>query len=296
MRKQAIMSKLIKFLKLNTLEYFIYHGCFDVLVKANQKIYAIKILGNIDSLLHDHAENLKILASATDTIPILLGIRTNKTNLKDDILYQRFSIFASNFRTLKKILLYSEMPSIIQSKKGLYVFIDSDKLRNERSENNLTQKALADRLGISKKNIYEHEKTDKLMLKSTYMLLRNVITKDVSKSINLRISTQYELPIKTKFEYTVCKFFTNIGFSIAIVRKTPFNVVATKTYNIMSYVSQHANKSDSQIKYLKDISLFFGQFALLITKDKSYLDIPSLTLDELKEKDEHSIIKLIKTW
>ena len=91
-------------------DYFNYSGCFDIIARKND-ILLLKVLNNIDSFQEEQARNLKILSNNLDASSFLVGAKTRRENLENNIIYERFNIPAVTATTLEHIL-QSKTPKI----------------------------------------------------------------------------------------------------------------------------------------------------------------------------------------
>src|SRR3989338_6268785 len=155
-----MMPEIENALEENNYDYCLYSGCFDIVAnKMNnltENILLLKVLENIDSFLEDQADNLSAISNNINDNALLVGKKTRTEKLQNNIVYERFNIPTVNVHTLEMIL-EGNVPYIFRTRGGLFSEINPEKLKNARKAAGLSQKGLADEVGITKKSVYEHE-------------------------------------------------------------------------------------------------------------------------------------------
>ncbi|MEM7819578.1 MAG: helix-turn-helix domain-containing protein [Candidatus Aenigmatarchaeota archaeon] len=286
-----------KILNENDFDYFECTGCLDIIAKKNY-ILLLKILYNVDSFQFEQANNLKILSKNLNALAFLLGIRTRKEKLKNNIIYERFEIPTITPNTLENILTH-HIPFVHRFRGGLFVKIDPEKLRKNREMANLTQAQLARMVGVTKKSIYEHESR---VMSASYEIVEKIenIIGSVSRPYDLFI--KYEnvknLP-KNIFEKKVSDNLEKMGFKTDLIHQTPFNIIADEIdNNFMIFLN--AEKSQKRIEitlpYLKGFMKISKKYALIITDKEYNLDVPVISENELRYMDTKDIKNIVKNW
>jgi putative transcriptional regulator len=161
-----------------------YKGCFDIAAKKDS-LLLIKTLLNIDAFQREQAKNLKIIANNLDAHPFLIGIQTNREKLQPGIVYERFETPTVSLKTFEDLIVNSIFPTIYRDRGGLYVEIDSTILREVRKKKGLSQRELAEAIGINKKVVYEHEKKQLRMLLQIAEDLERILEKKIVKPIDV---------------------------------------------------------------------------------------------------------------
>jgi len=297
--------------------------CFDIVAKKinefeklQKSFLFLKILLNIDSIQFQQAKNLKILSNFLDAFACIVGIQTRYEKLKDNIIYERFDLPAFTLGTLKNILLDSEFQYIYRDRGGFFVKIDPNKLKKMRREKNLTQKELAEKIGVSKKSVYEHEKKE---TKATYSLvieMEKILGDKISTAIKfdkIKFKSEMSKP-KNMFEKNISNHFKKIGFDVTSIDKAPFNLIANlqskkltssksvslcgkeKYYNflhkekffIFNDVEIDRTRVKRNIHKLKNFSVIIKKPVLVITKEKirEEYNVPVIEESKLKSIGE----------
>jgi putative transcriptional regulator len=269
-----------------------YHGCFDIAAKKRQTIL-VKTLQNIDSLSEGQAKNLRTIAESVNGSALLVGEQTRVERLKEGVVYERFEIPTVNFATFARLITEGIMPSIYRDKGGLYVRVDSDALREARGERGITQRELAEIVGVNKKAIYEHERNELRMALRIAEKLENALDRKLTKEIDLiqKIVAPEQSGPKDVMEKDVGGKLERMGFDVKYVGAAPFDIMAKERALILSDVEADKRKLLKRAPALRGFAAVTQKPVLLITeniKDDSLEGIPVIRRSELKEMERSS--------
>jgi len=283
-------------------ESYYYNGvCFDIVAKnkRNEKdLLFLKILFNIDSIQFQQAKNLKILSNMLNAFACIVGVQTRYEKLKNNVIYERFGLPSFTSQTLKNILL-NKLPFLFRTRGGLFTEINPEKLKKARKKRNITQKELADMIGITKKSIYEHEKNKMKALFFVAVKIERVLGAKVSEPLefsNKKFIYEQNTPI-TRLENEVLYYFKKIGFETSLVYKTPFNIIAKENNIIFGYIEKNRKETEKIVNNLKKISDILRKPSLIITNKKYEADyeVPLIEKRELKHiRSPKELIKNIE--
>ena len=298
MPKSEIERALIKTLEKADYIVSTYNGCFDVAAKK-EKLLLLKILQNIDSFSEEQAKNLKIIANNLEAVAILVGENTTREKLKKGIVYERFELPAISPETLRSLITYEIFPKIYRDRGGLYVEIDSDILKETRQNKKLTQRELAEMVGVNKKAIYEHEKRQLRMTLDIAQKLESTLKKKITKPIDVLQVEKQEIKTYPKdvLEKQVGSELKKIGFKIDYVKKAPFDVFAKEKTLIVSDVEENKRKIKKRAGQLKEFVKTAEKPAVMITKESKEEHvggIPVVNRKDLKEMKTKDFIKRAK--
>jgi len=269
-----------------------YHGCFDMAAKKRH-IILVKILQNIDALSEEQAKNLRIIAESVGGSAMLVGEQTRIEKLKEGVVYERFEVPTVNSATFERLVTEGVMPSIYRDKGGLYVRIDSEALREARGERGITQRELAEIVGVNKKAIYEHERNELRMALKIAEKLEDTLGKKLVKEIDLikKIVAPQESEPKDVLEKDVGGKLRRIGFEVKYVGAAPFDILAKEKALVVSDVEADKRRLLKRAPALRGFAAVTGKPALLITekiKEKELEGIPVIRRSELKEMERSS--------
>ena len=216
--KQQVQS----FLEENDYATCEYKGCFDIAAQKNV-LLLLKTLMNVDSFQEEQAKNLKIISNNLDAHPMIIGIQTRREKLKPGIVYERFDMPTVSLKTFEDLICNSIYPKIYRDRGGLYVEIDSDVLKDSRKRKGLTQRELAEAVGINKKVIYEHEKKKLRMLLEIAEKLEQILNNKIIKSTEVfKKYDEHGYP-KDNMEKSIGRNLEKIGFKTDFVKQSPID-------------------------------------------------------------------------
>ena len=290
-----LQNKIMELMEDNDYDYFSYSGCFDILARKDE-IFLLKLLNNIDSFQQEQADNLKVISKNLEAKPFVVGSKTRREVLEDNIIYERFNIPAITPNTLENII-HSKIPKISRFRGGLFVNINPQKLKEKREKAGLSQSELARKVGITKKSIYEHEHREMKADYETVKLLEKMIG-NVSDPANTSLG---DIDIKNKpkenFEKSIAAYLKKMGFDVSFVSQTPFNIIAKEEFIIFSDAENSKSVIEKNSVYMKEFSDITGKSVLVIAKEEINAEIPSLQEKELKElHSSKDIRKFLRKW
>lgn len=279
-----LRQRVKNFLEENDYATYEYHGCFDVAAKKDV-LLLLKVLFNIDAFQKEQAKNLKIISNNLDGYPMLIGLQTNREKLKIGIVYERFEMPTLSLETFEELIFNRIFPRLYRDKGGMYVEIDSEILKETRKRKGLTQRELAEAVGINKKVIYEHEKKQLRMLLEIAERIEHILNKKIIQVA--KVYKKYEehgFP-KDNLEMGVGKNLEKLGFRTDFVKQAPLDIFAKEKALIISDIEMNRRKLTRHAVDLKDFINIVKKPALLITeksKEEELLGIPVIQRKELE--------------
>jgi len=270
-----------------------YHGCFDIAAKK-ELLLIIKVLLNVDAFQKEQAKNLKIIANNLDGYPMLIGLQTNREKLKTGIVYERFEMPTLSLETFKELICNKIFPKIYRDRGGLYVEIDSEVLKDARKGKSLTQRELAEAVGINKKVIYEHEKKQLRMLLEIAEKLEQILNKKIIKPTEIFKKYEEHGQPTDLLEKNIGRNLEKLGFKTDFVKQSPLDMFAKEKALIVSDIEIDKRKMKKRAADLKDFINIVKKPALLITektKNEELLGIPLIERKELEDIEGKELIK-----
>ncbi|MCX6815507.1 MAG: helix-turn-helix domain-containing protein [Candidatus Aenigmarchaeota archaeon] len=289
-----LLQRVEKILEKGGFDYCEYNGCFDI-AATKRFTFFLKVLDNVDSFQESQANNLKIISKDLDVTISLIGTHTRREFLQDNIIYDRFSVPTLTPNTLEKIIVNGAMPTIYRFRGGLFTEVDAAKLRKNREASGLSQSQLAEKVGVTKKNIYEHERENKNASLNMVKKIEEAIG-EVTNPVPLQKKYPFEKnKPHDRFEFVVSKDLEKIGFDTDLIYQTPFNIVAhEKKMLIMSKADDNKRKVEKMAPFMSQLSHVTKIPAVAITKEELDIDIPSISEKELKDMKIKDLKKFIK--
>jgi putative transcriptional regulator len=270
-------------------------GCFDIAARKKKNFVLLKTLENIDSFEEEQANSLKIMACNLDASAMLIGERTRREKLKDDVIYQRYGIPAINASAFENVLS-SKMPAIIRRRGGCFIEIDAAQLREKRQTLGITQSELAKKAGTTKKSIYEHEKANIKASKKIVDRLEAVLGNITVPAAMQMKSLNYEKKSpRNNFETIVAGHFQAIGFETSSVYRAPCNIIAKSVdVTILSEAEEDMKRLEKMIKNMSKFAELAGKPILAVTKEDGEFGIPTISEKDLRTCSEKDIKKIIQ--
>jgi putative transcriptional regulator len=273
-----------------------YKGCFDIAAKKDS-LLIIKVMLNIDGFQEEQAKNLKIISSNLDAYPFLVGVQTNREKLKKGIVYERFETPTISLETFEDLIVNSIFPVIYRDKGGMYVKIDSAILREVRKKKSMSQRELAESVGINKKVIYEHEKKQLRMLLEIAQKLEGILDQKIIKPIDVfKRFDEHGYP-NDEMESIVKRKLENLGFETNFVKQAPIDVFAKEETLVLSDIEMNKRKIKKHAAKLKDFVNLVKKPAIIITnesKSEEVSGIPIIERKDLKDIGKKEFIKKAK--
>ena len=218
-------------------------SCFDLAARKQSHLVLLKILLNIDNFHEIHAKELALFSLLFSASPLIIGERTRKALVEDGVVYERFSIPVVNYFTLTRILYERLLPLIYAKRGGLYANIDGERLKKARESEDLSLGDVAELIGVSRKAVYEYERSNMNSTIATALRLEEVF--DIPLTVPLDIfswmikhkeSIEKELhqPIlDSALERLVQKTLLQLGLRVLWTKSAPFNAVAEKEKDVL---------------------------------------------------------------
>jgi putative transcriptional regulator len=275
-------------------DYCRYSGCFDIAARKTSMML-IKVLANIDSFQEEQANNLKVISKHLEATSLLVCLHTRRERLSDKILYERFEIPTMTPGAFETVIHNDTFPSIYRFRGGLFVEINPKSLRTARENAGLTQEQLAEKVGITKKSVYEHEKKKiKIEYDNAVRMEKALKTGLIEPGKQTSFENVWSSP-KTKFETKVYKKFRSIGFDADAVYQSPFNMLAKDSKALLlSDVEEKAKNAKRKVESIKQFCDVSNKPAVIITKEEASFDLPTVTERDFLEMNQKDVRKIVR--
>lgn len=293
MLREQLVNNTEKILDENGFSYCESEGSFDI-AAVRRTTLLLKVLLNVDSFQHEQSESLRIISKKIDASPLLIGIQTRYEKLSDGILYERFNVPTLTLKTFENIII-NELPLLRRFRGGLYSRINAEKLRDARNRKNLSQSSLAEKTGVTKKSIYEHEAADRFALNEFVRKLEFVLNEDVSVPIN---PFEFDEPNPSRprnsFEKEVSTYLEKMGFEANFIKKTVFNFVAREKALILLNADKDEKRIKKAVPHIQSFSKITKKPAMLVTKEEASYDLPAIQKDDLADMTSRELLRFLK--
>ena len=284
-----------------------FHSCFDIVAKKGEVILLIKVFINIEALNRRVAIELKKIAIMIDAKPIVVGVKAKNAYLRDDTLYLRYGIVVVSPRTFER-MMDGEFPLIYTVRGNYCVHISPEVLVNLRKKMGLSQRKLAEKVGVSKQSIYRYESSGRISLEianKIFEILESDLTREenvfsyikkVEKCIRIEDLREHEGEKLSILKRVVMKRLNEMGF-FTISTRAPFDLISKEISNeekVLSIVSNDIRHIKQKIVISKSITEMTNSYGVCITERNTKFEVPTLKPKDLKHiKCAKEFIELI---
>jgi putative transcriptional regulator len=202
---------------------------FDLLASDVKRLVIIKVVSQIDSVSEAIAADLEAMAHHLKAVPLIIGERARDAPLERSAVYLRYGLFAVAPSTLYDYLVEKVPPLVYASPGGLYVSIDSTRLREMRELHNLSLGDLAHILGVSRRTISKYESGMGTTLEMA-LKLEELFDEAIVLPIDLFIDRPHDLTHIEEVDeispISPAGYLQTIGLELHAFRRAPFQAVA----------------------------------------------------------------------
>ncbi|ASJ02618.1 transcriptional regulator [Thermococcus profundus] len=279
-------------------------GCFDLVASGLLTLLFVKVATNIDTVTEEQAEDLKRLSKVFKASPLIVGLKTKNSELEEDVIYERFGIYALSPATLYRVIIEGELPAIFAERGGLYVRINGELLRRLREKHGYSVGELASLLGVSRKSILNYEREEGAVSLEVAVRMEEIFDEPIAEPIDvLRAKVEGELkPSKpeTPLEKEVFDKLTELGMGVVKVKRAPFNALSKEDeFTILTGIDEKKTRSTvKRAEMVAEVGRIINSGGLFVL-EKSKLEvvsevplIPKESFEEIKDVDE--LIELIE--
>jgi len=261
--------------------------CFDIVARKGDVILLLKILYNIESLRHEMAREMKVIARLLKASPIVIGEKYKNDYLDRGVVYNRHGLPVINTATFYDFVVEGIYPFIYSSPGGYFVKIDSEKFREIRERLNLSLGDLAGILGVSRRTVKKYEEDFDTSIETALKI--EEMFGNVFRSIDiLNFVEDEEVDFKCEFvgrEREILDRLECIGVKVYPIRSAPFDIVSqAEDEKILTGVRQ-VREIDRRANVLGKISKVLSTKAVYIVDRKVRVDVNSVAFvmrDELE--------------
>ena len=153
----------------------------DLLAAGTTKNIFIKVVEDLKHIDNREASELRGLSIVLDAYPLIVAEKEEGVELDDIAAYEKHGLYAVNIGGLEAALENSIY--VVKRHGNFYMRIDSEKLREFRRVRGLSLGDLAKLVGVSRKTVYEYERSSMDVSLSTAIRLLEVIGDEIFKPI-----------------------------------------------------------------------------------------------------------------
>jgi len=267
---------------------------FDLVARRDNQLLIIKVLTNINALSEEVAEELRTLSVLLKGCPILIGNNKGIGPLEEDVVYDRFGIQAISKDTLKNHLLEGIPLEVYAAPGGLYVNLDSDKIKKYRKNHDISIGSFARSLKVSRRTVQMYEEGMNATVEVAFRI-EDELGANITKPINI-----FKKPIIKKkktpdnvikplnyqhFQKEIFDILELVGYKVIPMERAPFEAVSQdKKKILLTCVDRYDKKLLKKAKVVSSISKITEKQAVLITdRSKNKKNLEGTPLIEKKE-------------
>ncbi len=206
---------------------------FDLAARRCNILLLLRVLSNIDGLSAETAREMRHLSGFLDGSPLVIGSKSRDQTLADGVTYFRYGIPSINPGTLRDCFIEGVPPLVHAAPGGLYIKIDSERLKSIRTANNISLGELAAELGISRRTVSKYEEGGTDASIDVVLRLEEILDAELVCPIKL-LSTERDLtkqdPVPEPSEQSepneVSLLLTPLGFFVFPAKQAPFNAIS----------------------------------------------------------------------
>ena len=278
---------------------------FDLVARRGDALLVLKVLQNIDAFNKEDADQMMVLAEALDGRTAVVGLRSSSKRLDEGIIYSRFGVPILALDTFEEFLSEGVPPIVFAAPGGLYVKIDSDLLRELRTERNISLGTLAEIAGVSRKAIQMYEDGMGAII-DVAVKLEEFLNEPIVVPLNpfeyMRDKEQLleRLEDKDRLHNEVFRMLETMGYSVRPTARCPFEAVtADEKTVLLTGVERYGPMLEKKADAVASVSRVVERRAVIFTdKDarrKSVHEMPLMSRRELAgAEDRKKVLDMIK--
>ena len=277
---------------------------FDIIARRDRQLLIIKVLTNIDSLSSEDADQLRVLSTALDGSPVVIGLHSGAGKLDDGILHSRFGIPIMSEATFEEHIGEGVPPFVYAAPGGLYVRLDGDLIRQIREQRNISLGALAEVAGVSRKAIQMYESGMGAMievaarieefLNEPVVVPLNPFSYNVETARALRTFDEFKGLNRDVFE-----MLKELGYSVVPTIRCPFDALARdEELLLLTGIGADPIMTERKARVVGNISRVTEKKSVIFVQQKTSVKeiegTPLITKDELRKADDtEEVLELI---
>ncbi len=262
--KTLLVSRIVNSLAKREYDVFSTHGCFDVAARR-ENLMLVKALTNVDGLEESQAHSLRAISYFLSAFPFVVSVKNNRENLSDKMVYNRFEIPVVSPSMFEHIL--DEEVFVVEAAKGKHtVAINAFALREKRNSLGLTLKQLAEKIGITKKALYEIENNRVKPMEETVEKIEDELCMTFRSTYEMRSAKPTYVVPKNDFQHSVSLEFARIGVDNSPVRSAPFEIVGKKEFSLITNLCANEKEIRKSVDVVKKLSGVFCAKAVFVAK------------------------------
>ncbi|HYA71457.1 MAG TPA: hypothetical protein VEH28_08860 [Thermoplasmata archaeon] len=290
---------------------------FDLAARRDATLLLVKILKNIDALDSEEATRLRELGHLFPAITLVIGQTSGAADLDAGVVYTRYGVPIINEETLKEFLEKALPPFLYASPGGIFAQIDGPRLRELRSERDLSLGTLATIAGVSRRAIQLYEEgagAEALVIERIESFLGEPIVRPIDLFGWPRPSQEEESTEESEKEPEehpdrslpltgdplrdgVLRQLDGMGLEVTVTVRAPFDALA-RTPDVLLAAAGSLRTALHRAEVLHGLARVAEGHALFVVRDPAprpaIAGLPILTITELRRhRDPDELIEEI---
>ena len=278
---------------------------FDLVARRDESLLVLKILQNVDAFNKEDADQMMVLAEALGGRTAVIGLRSSSKKLDEGIVYSRFGVPILSLDTFEEFLTEGVPPIVFAAPGGLYVKINSDLLKELRTQRNISLGTLAEVAGVSRKAIQMYEDGMGAII-DVAIKLEEFLNEPIVLPLNpfeyMHEKEQlFDIPAdKDKLHNEVFRMLETMGYSVQPTARCPFEAITSdEKMVLLTGVERYGPMLEKKADAVASVSRIVERRAVIITdKDarmKSVHEMPLMSRRELAgAEDRKKVLDIIK--
>jgi len=157
----------------------------DLIGSRNKTKVVLKITLDTKNLSRIEFSDLKKISKAFRASPLIISERDENEKLEKDLVVKSKGINVVSIELLQSYLLRGEKPIVYKLRGNLLVKIDPVKFREIRLQHGYSLGELAEKIGVSRKAIYEYERGQIAISVDRAIRITEILGEDILKPIEI---------------------------------------------------------------------------------------------------------------
>ncbi len=213
----------------------------DLVCRSRRNIFA-RVVSDAAELNRSDSIELKASAHAYKAKPIVIARYIYGYETEEDVVYERHGLIIISPEGLENIA--RDQPIYIVNSHGVYaVRINPKKLRRLREEMGLSLGELAEKLGVSRKAVYEYERGRMNISIDKAVKLLDIFGEEIFEPVDIfeeEAERNFEIiNPDTKLEEDIIERLHKMGYKVIHLKRTPIDIVGYKDDETISIVVKH---------------------------------------------------------
>lgn len=253
----------------------------DVIGLYNNSRVMIKVTIDATHVSDVEVNDLKKASKAYDASPLIVSRRYRKKDMDPDVVYKRKGLSIVNEELLEKYLVKNEKPLVYETQGNYLVRINPQKFRKRRLELSLSLGELAEKIGVTRKAVYNYEHGKIGVTVSTAIRIAEIMGEDVFEPVDIfkpeNVEVEEEFSPRNKVEellYRICSFK---GLKLYKLLRTPIDYVLRGVHEPISIIYYRKDPEKIRVKVEE------AERIVRITRSKEVIIRNAEDVEELKD-------------